>query len=113
MGDYTPVRVGGTKQKSVTKRNMQLASSDRIVATPPRTRLHRKMPSTAYMSAPAPINLTAKLGETKDETPSIDLHWEPFQAHIEAFLRAVSRRGVLAAQPHTSVPEHFSNLIPP
>ncbi|WRT68400.1 uncharacterized protein IL334_005376 [Kwoniella shivajii] len=49
------------------------------------------MPPTAYLAPPRPISLQAILDESSSNSvsPSIDLQWEPFQRHVEAFLTAV------------------------
>lgn len=52
---------------------------------------HYMMPSTAYLAHPRPISLYSVLDASTSmtPTPTLDLDWEPFQAHIEAFLNAV------------------------
>ncbi len=52
---------------------------------------HYMMPSTAYLAHPRPISLYSVLDASTSmtPTPTLDLEWEPFQAHIEAFLNAV------------------------
>ncbi|WWD19063.1 hypothetical protein CI109_103521 [Kwoniella shandongensis] len=49
------------------------------------------MPPTAYLAPPRPISLHAILdaSTSKSATPSLDLQWEPFQKHVEAFLNAI------------------------
>ncbi|WVF72802.1 hypothetical protein IAT40_007620 [Kwoniella sp. CBS 6097] len=49
------------------------------------------MPPTNYLSAPRPISLQAILEDSSSSgtAPSIDLQWEPFQRHVEAFLTAI------------------------
>ncbi|OCF37931.1 kinetochore protein Spc25 [Kwoniella heveanensis BCC8398] len=49
------------------------------------------MPPSNYLAAPRPVSLQAILDESaaNGTAPSIDLQWEPFQRHIEAFLTAI------------------------
>ncbi|WVR00001.1 hypothetical protein IAU59_007143 [Kwoniella sp. CBS 9459] len=49
------------------------------------------MPPVNYLAAPKPVSLLAILDESASNgtAPSIDLQWEPFQRHVEAFLTAI------------------------
>ncbi|ORY35564.1 putative kinetochore protein SPC25 [Naematelia encephala] len=51
------------------------------------------MPPTAFLAAPKPVSLHAILdvNNFQSPTPNIDLEWEPFQAHVEAFLNAIDK----------------------
>ncbi|CAD6575528.1 MAG: kinetochore-associated Ndc80 complex subunit spc25 [Tremellales sp. Tagirdzhanova-0007] len=49
------------------------------------------MPATAYLAPPRPISLYSVLDATTSMSlhPALDLDWEPFQNHVEAFLNAI------------------------
>ena len=49
------------------------------------------MPVATYLAPPRPISLYSILDATTSMNliPALDLEWEPFQNHVEAFLNAV------------------------
>ena len=64
------------------------------------------MPATAYLAPPRPISLYSVLDATTSMSlhPALDLDWEPFQNHVEAFLNAV--------RPHSIVGSRILQLSP-
>ena len=69
-----------------------------------------KMPATtSYLPPPKPISLYSILdtSNSKSSTPTIDLEWEPFRAHVEAFLNAVSGRSC----PCASLKSHGADWV--
>ena len=52
------------------------------------------MAPTTYLAPPRPMSLYAVLDASTSMSPmpTLDLDWEPFQAHVEAFLNAVRER---------------------
>ncbi|WVR07494.1 hypothetical protein IAU60_004536 [Kwoniella sp. DSM 27419] len=49
------------------------------------------MPPTAYLAPQRPISLQSLLEESSSSgtAPEVDLQWEPFQRHVEAFLTGI------------------------